>query len=202
MSTISDFQEFADSLRERYREMRRDSTGLLRAAAGGRPPAAADPLYRVAAMFESTLDELDAAADVLQEQNEALFAARVEMEAEGRLYRELFDLAPAACLVTTGDAQITHANQAATSLFGRPSNALVGRLMVSFVDAGERGAFRSALTRARTAPSVETVPIRIVGHGAWTTDCRVRVSARREGDRVRALQWVIAEDGSSDGDLL
>ena len=35
---------------------------------------------------------------------------RAELEAERRFYRELFDLAPAACLVTTPEGRITHAN--------------------------------------------------------------------------------------------
>ena len=153
-------------------------------------------------MFESTLDDLGAAAEKLQVQSDELFEARVELELQGRFYRELFDLAPAVCLVTTPDARITHANVAATYLFGRPANALVGRRLATLVDPDELGAFDEALARALAAPSVEEWPMRLRCRGAEATECRLRVSARREGGAVRTLHWIITEDGAADADLL
>jgi PAS domain-containing protein len=202
MSTISDFQEFSDSLRARYREMRHAAPRVLRAAEEDLPPHSRATLFEASSMLESTLEDLGAAAEELQTQNDALFAARIEVEAQGQFYRDLFELAPAVCLVTTPEGQITHANLAATYQFGRPTNALVGRFLISFVDQGERGAFRTGLTRAQRAPAVEEWPIRLVCRGAAAVNSRVRVSAQREGERVRALQWIITEDGAGDSDLL
>jgi PAS domain-containing protein len=202
MSTIYEFHEFAEALRERYQEVRRAAPAILHPAAGDSSPAAADSLCRASRLFEATLHDLGAAAEELQEQNDALFEARTELEAQGRFYRELFDLAPAACLVTTRAGRITHANHAATYLLGHPLNALVGKLMVQFVVPEERSAFRSALVRVHDAPSVEEFPIRLACRGAPAVDCRVRVSGRREGHHVRSLQWMVTEDGSSDDDLL
>ena len=202
MSTTHEFEEFVDALRERCHEVRRNAPALIRDAGRELSSGAAEKLYRAAVAFDATLDDLDAAAQELHEQHEALFAARLEMEAQGQFYRELFDLAPAACLVTTPDAKITHANLAATYLFGCPLNALVGRLMVGFVALPERGAFRAALARALEAPCIEDFPLRFTFRGAAGVECRVRVSARREHGLVQSLQWMITEDGSADDDLL
>ena len=201
MSTISHFQEFSDSLRERYREMRRTAPGLLRDAGHDLPPRAQASLFQASSLLEATLEDLGAAAEELQVQNDALFAAKVEMEAQGQFYRELFDLAPAVCLVTTTDAQITHANLAATYFFGRPSNSLVGRLLISFVAQPERAAFRSARVRARDSVLVGEWPNRLLCRDG-AVDCRVRVSGRRDGPRLHSLQWIITEGGGTDEDLL
>jgi PAS domain S-box-containing protein len=201
MSTLPNFQEFSETLRERYREMQRTAPGLLGAAGRDLPPGAQASICQASSMLEATLADLGAAADVLQQQNDALFEARTQMEGQGRFYRELFDLAPAASLVTTPEGQITHANHAALHLFGRPANALVGRLLIHLVAQSERAAFRSALVRALDTIAVEEWPNRLLCRGN-EVDCRVRVSARREGERIGALQWIITEDGGSDGDLL
>lgn len=66
-------------------------------------------------------------------QNEALFAARVELEESSAHFRELFDLAPSAYFVTTPEMRITYINQAACSLLRRSNNALVGHPLVCFV---------------------------------------------------------------------
>src|SRR5207253_432624 len=34
------------------------------------------------------------------------------------------------------------------------------------------------------------------------TECRVRVSARRDGEQLQSLQWIITEGGDQDCDLL
>jgi PAS domain-containing protein len=202
MSTASDFHDFAESLRARHEEMRRAAPGALLAVERELSPPARQSLVRASALLESTLDDLGAAADELQSQNEALFAARAEMDAQGRFYRELFDLAPAALLVTTAEARITHVNHAATTLFGRSANALVGRPLVGLVDADERAAFRDSLSRAVAGPLVEEWPMRLLRHGAPAAECRLRVSARLEAGVVRALQWIVVEHGDGDDDLL
>lgn len=201
MATMSDFHELSDALRERCREIRRAAPGLLRADGDG-PRADVASLDRASAVLAATLAQLDAAADELRARQDELFAARTEMDAQGQFYRELFDLAPAVCLVTTPEARITHVNVAATSLFGRPVNALVGRPLEGFVDGHERAAFRAAVARARAARSVEEWPILLLCRGPAPLDCRVRVSARRDGARVRSLQWIVTEDAGSGGDLL
>jgi PAS domain-containing protein len=202
MSTAPDFQDFAESLRARREEMRRAAPDALLAVGRELSPPARATLVRASALLESTLDDLGAAADELESQNEALFAARAEMDAQGRFYRELFDLAPAALLVTTAEARITHVNHAATALFGRSANALVGRPLVGLVDAVEREAFRDSLARAIAGPLVEEWPMRLLRHGAPAAECRLRVSARLEAGVVHALQWIVVESGDADVDLL
>lgn len=202
MRTISEFQRFSDSLREQSEEMRRAAPRLLEGAGDELPPNARASLVRASSMLESTLVSLEAAAEEMQVQNDALFDAHVEMESEGQFYRQLFDLAPAACLVTSPEAQITHANVAATCLFGRPTNALVGRLLVGLVELPERGAFRAGLARTLAGSPLEEWPIRFRSVTGRSIDCRVRVSARRDGARARTLHWMISEDGAADDDLL
>src|SRR3712207_4398802 len=62
--------------------------------------------------------ELRVADEELRQQNEELAVAHLQIDAERRRYRELFDLAPDAYLVTNLAGIITDANRSASSLLG------------------------------------------------------------------------------------
>jgi len=58
-------------------------------------------------------------------------------------FRELFELAPAAYIVTDPELVIQDANTAAQRLFRKHLEDLVGKPLVLFIEAGERAVFRS-----------------------------------------------------------
>jgi PAS domain S-box-containing protein len=67
---------------------------------------------------------------------------REHVPPEDTRYRELFDLAPAAYLITDSDAVILQANTSAELLLGVPAMALAGKPLELFVAAQDRRRFR------------------------------------------------------------
>src|SRR5688572_9252989 len=72
-------------------------------------------------------------ADVFAQLQATLFEAHATLGAERQRYRDLFELAPVAYLVTDPSGMILEANHAAAELFGAPSWLLVGKALAAFV---------------------------------------------------------------------
>jgi PAS domain S-box-containing protein len=73
------------------------------------------------------IDELLLHQSELNAQNEQLRATQLELEAARARCRELFDLAPVACINMTGEAEIIEANKAAAMLLGQRPQTLIGK---------------------------------------------------------------------------
>lgn len=163
-------------------------------------------MHATSDLLSDTFAELGEVEEELRMQNEALFAARFELEQEQQVFRDLFDLAPTASLVTTETGRILRLNQAALDLFARPTNALVGKPLAAYVALGDRPAFRTALCRSLRSPRVETWPVRLLPKHGAPIDCRVRTrvlhplppgaSAPNAPDAPPdpALYWVVTEE--------
>jgi PAS domain S-box-containing protein len=95
--------------------------------------------------LESTIQELRIAEEELRAQNEDLLAAQVERDQAYRRYRELFEAAPDALMVTDASGKILEANRAAVELLGIPNARLEGKVLAALVAPRSRRAFRSAL---------------------------------------------------------
>lgn len=105
----------------------------------------------------SALEELDVAVEELSEQNEALAEARQEIEErrrqeieeERRRYRELFEEAPEAYVVTDSKGVIARANHRSLWLIDAPAAAVVGTPLAVFVPLDDRVAFRRCMAGSR-----------------------------------------------------
>lgn len=82
--------------------------------------------------LEHALETLQVAAEELRHQNEELVATRGFAEEQCQRYRELFDLAPDAYLVTDPRGLIQEANWAAAALLGVPRDRLVGKPLLLY----------------------------------------------------------------------
>jgi PAS domain S-box-containing protein len=138
--------------------------------------------------------ELDVAVEELSEQNEALAEARHEIEDERRRYRELFEEAPEAYIVTDAKGLVQRANHRSLSLLDAPAASVVGVPLAVFVPLDDRVAFRS-----RVAGLAAGTPMR---------DWRARITRRRDGltvpvaidatpsivgDEVREIRWLLRD---------
>jgi PAS domain-containing protein len=198
MQQVSEFAEFAEALRRRREQAERTAPQLLRAVGDGLPREHVGSLVHTSRLLADTMVDLAAAEDELRAQNEELFAARLALEEREAHFRQLFDLAPAPYLVTSRDATIRLVNSAACSLLRRAPNALAGKPLACFVDFAERGAFRTALSRAGRAAGVEEWPIRLVPTGAAPIECRVRVrTLAQSGTGEQQLAWCVTEEQRS-----
>src|SRR5689334_20139009 len=173
---LSDFAEFAAALRGQREEHERIVRLALRRVGHTTPDAAQDDLQDVSRALESTLGDLDRAAEELCVQNEALFAARVELEGASAMFRDLFELAPSAYVVTREDTQIMYANEAACALLQRTKNALAGKPLIAYVPLEERSAFRSAVVRTNESDAVSEWHATLLPSGTSTSiTCRMRI---------------------------
>ncbi|HEY0779340.1 MAG TPA: PAS domain-containing protein [Gemmatirosa sp.] len=201
-----DFVGFADEFGERRRRAEDLSSPLLRALglvardAGPEAGSSIATVHATSDLITDTLADLGRAEEELRAQNEALFAAQTELELEQQVFRDLFDLAPTASLVTTGGGQIVRANQAALELLARPMNAVVGKPLAAYVAMPDRAAFRIALCRSRQSARVETWPVRLTPKQGDPIECRVRTRALHlpyggtTPPAGPALHWVVTEE--------
>jgi PAS domain-containing protein len=199
----SEFAEFVETVRD-HRDRTAEQVRIALTRVADQHPDVRDTEVADALRgFERTLRDLDAATEELQLQTEALFAARVDLDDTSAFYHALFEFAPCAYLVTTREASITYANEAASLLLGRSRNALVGKPHECFVPCEERRAFRDAVARSGdvTGP-VSTWPLVLSPSSASArVQCRARVRSVVLDSLATArtlLFWTITEETDED----
>lgn len=198
---LGEFAEYADTLRGQRAENEKLVRHALRRVGDRYPARFLDEVRDITRAIDGTLRELDRAAEELRVQNEALLAARVDLEGTSLLFRDLFELAPSAYLVTTPDTRILYANRDACELLARHKNALAGKPLICFVPLEDRSGFRSAVLRSASPGAISEWPATMVPSGAAANiKCRVRIRAvSAQGARIsRALFWNIMEETDED----
>jgi PAS domain-containing protein len=198
---ISRFAEFAEALQGEGARSERVVRQALDRVGTHSPPTLGDELTAVSRELDGAFRTIDSAAEELRVQNEALFAARVELEGTSALFRELFELAPTPYLVTDIETRIAYANDAACALLRCPKNALVRKPLACFVSLDERMPFRAAVLRTRESSTVCTWPTALLPRGAEKPlDCRMRVRpvAASGAQPPLALYWNITEETDED----
>jgi PAS domain S-box-containing protein len=123
--------------------------------------AGAGPSEENVEHLRAALEELRVAEEELRQQNEELAAAHFQVDAERRRYRELFELAPDAYLVSNLTGIITEANQSACCLLGIAPQFLVGKAIATYIHREDRPRFRSLLNAGDSAPGTRSAPFRI-----------------------------------------
>jgi PAS domain S-box-containing protein len=105
-------------------------------------------------------------------------------------YRELFDFAPAAYLITDAAASIEEANRSAGELLGVEPRLLVHKPLTVFVKAGERKAFRRFLLELRDGATPAEAEFAFTGRAReFVAGISVGHVHREEGPV--SLRWLI-----------
>ena len=230
MESRESFEQFADALGGRRRRAQAMVRSLKRMAASADGGASVDtdsdapafdglsaatratPPSRPAVVFddaatlaEEAIEDLGDAELVLWQQNEALFEAQVQLDERSRHYQTLFELAPAAYVVTNGAGVILELNELASTLLHRPRNFAVGKPLALFVEAGaERASFKRALDRLRTTDETQVWPVRLSPGGRGRVEVNVSVRAGRDDQgAATTLYWLLRDESAlADADLL
>jgi PAS domain S-box-containing protein len=140
------------------------------------------------------LEEIQVAEAELRHQNEELAGAQSLLDAERRRYRELFDFAPEAYVVTDLDGNIEELNQAATALLGWRQKGLVGKPLANYVAQSGRREFRQRLHHLRSGGRVENwlIEMRTVS-GAHIPASIVAEAVLESDHQVATLRWLIRD---------
>ncbi|MGV0108393.1 histidine kinase [Nostoc sp. DSM 114160] len=95
--------------------------------------------------LQQALEELQVVEEELREQNEELGVARELVELERQRYRDLFEFAPDAYLVTDTVGIIQEANRAATILLAVRQKYLLNKPLILFIPYQDRHTFNTRL---------------------------------------------------------
>ncbi|HEX3556225.1 MAG TPA: ATP-binding protein [Thermoanaerobaculia bacterium] len=144
------------------------------AAASSQPQQFAAELREL----QASLAELEVAYEELEQQNDELLTTREELEYQRHRYRDLFDQAPFGYFVTDLHGVVEEANRAAADLVGVPQVHLPGKPFTTFLNPGDRPAFRQLLPRL------------CAGESEGEQEMMLR---RRQGDAFPALLNVVRD---------
>jgi len=102
---------------------------------------------QLAGLLAASLEELRLAEEELRVQSEELASSHAEAERNLAHYRDLFELAPAALLVTDSYGSIREVNRAAVELTGRDAARLLRKPFMVLIPPERRLGFRDGFTR-------------------------------------------------------
>jgi two-component system cell cycle sensor histidine kinase/response regulator CckA len=140
------------------------------------------------------LEELRDAQEELHAQNDQLIAAHLEVESERQRYRELFDLAPEAYLLTDLGAMVREANLATASLLGIERRFLIGKALASFVVLEDRARFRTLVSELPPSSAAHQFGVRIQPRRGEPMEVALSVSVAKsvDGEPV-GLRWLLRD---------
>jgi PAS domain S-box-containing protein len=140
------------------------------------------------------LEERRLAEEELRQQNEELAAAHLQVEAEGRRYQELFELAPDAYVVTNLAGIIGEANQSAARLFGIAPHFLIGKALAAYIATEDRPSFRALLSEPKKNQEGRTTPFRIRTRQGVRLYAELTYSVVQDVDRgPTGYRWLIRD---------
>jgi PAS domain S-box-containing protein len=144
--------------------------------------------------LNTALEELHVTQEELQQQNDALAAAHEQIVAERHRYRELFDFAPDAYLVTDGAGLITEANQFAAVMLNLDVRLFRGKPLITFIDRPDREAFRRQIFSGRRAEFPQNLSLRIKPRRKPSFDAELSTSIVRDrAGTIALVRWLIRD---------
>jgi PAS domain S-box-containing protein len=138
-------------------------------------------------------EELHVAEEELRQQGEELDAAQAALLTEQARYRDLFNAAPVAYVVTDGNGCILEANRAAVEGLRTSEGSLVGKPLLVFVPPEQRRAFRSLLVRLPQVRRVAVWETLIQPRQAPAWPASVSVAVRDAGGGAREIRWLLRD---------
>lgn len=140
------------------------------------------------------LEELRVADEELRQQNQELAAAHLEVHVERQRYRELFEFAPDAYLLTNLAGIIGEANQSACRMFGIAPQFLTGKALAAYVASEDRPRFRALLNESIRTATTQTTPFRLRTRGGTRIYAELTFSVAHdpEGQPI-GFRWLIRD---------
>ncbi len=144
--------------------------------------------------LSDALEQLYLAELEAQHQNAELAAAGDALEVERTRYRDLFELAPDAHLITNADGMVSEANPAAARLLKVEPKFLIGKPLQVFIPPDERATVRVLVRQAQDAQAPIEWRMRVVPRDGTPIDLAVAVARIPERQQGRVgLRWSLRD---------
>ena len=139
-------------------------------------------------------EELQVMIEELDRQSENMQNMEASLREERQRYRELFDFAPNAYLVTDLDGKIIQANRCATALLNISQKFLMGKVLSNFIVEQDRWTFRSELTRQRHKDRVQVLELLIEPRGGEQFPARLTIDPMFDiENNLIGLRWMLQD---------
>jgi PAS domain S-box-containing protein/putative nucleotidyltransferase with HDIG domain len=161
----------------------------------GLPPRQSPSLKRVLQDISASLEDLQAVVQEADSQGEKeREAPEPAPAAADRGYRDLFDLAPDAYLVTDAQTIIAESNQAAAAMLQLDQSSLTGMPLAHFVAEADRAAFQSSLIQLREGGAKRNWEFCLQPGEGSPISVSVNVSAQTDHqDQVVRVLWLLRD---------
>ena len=141
----------------------------------------------------TALEKLQVAEEELKVQEE-LASARTRVEAERQRYRDFFESAPDAYLVSDVAGTIREANCAAAGLFNVERKFLIGKPLINYILHAERQAFRSKLNQLCKKNLRQEWELRVCPCQGAAFDAALSLSTVHDAEgKLVALRWLLRD---------
>jgi PAS domain S-box-containing protein len=140
------------------------------------------------------MEELRVANDLLVSQNEEMARIQLELEAERKRYKDLFDFAPEAFILTDFNGTIREANRTTATLLNVEPKFMTGKPLIVFIADEERKEFRSRLSRLYQIPTRMELKFRLQPRDKAPVPAHLTVGTVYNRDRQPiGLRWLLRE---------
>ncbi len=144
--------------------------------------------------LQTAMEELQVAQEELRQKNEEVLRAQETADMERQRYQELFELMPAAYLVTDLYGTVREANHTAASLLEISCSSLIGKPLVVFVPSLQRRSFRTLLNRLSDIMQVQFLDIKLDTWKKNSFQAEIYVDGVRNFyGQVIALRWLVID---------
>jgi PAS domain S-box-containing protein len=145
--------------------------------------------------LEAAIGTLTEAERTLRRNEQTMASLRGETEAERQRYRDLFDQAPDAYLVTDANAVIREANAAACSLLNQPASALIGTCLDQWLIPDDQNLVRRQIPETlRTGQTVSGERFHLARTDGEATACAADVAPRYDhAGRWGGGRWIVRD---------
>ena len=128
------------------------------------------------------------AGDLLRRQYEELAAVKVALEAERERFRELFEFAPYAYVVTDRHGVVRDLNLAAEDLFGRQRDRIMGKPMRLFIPMDRKEQFYDIMTQLEHTGRIADVQVTLASPFATHVSISASVYPQT-GMPIEQIRW-------------
>ena len=140
--------------------------------------------------LSATLEQLQLAEIEWRHQIAELAAARDALEHERTRYRDLFEMAPDAYLITNEHGLVKEANWAVSQLLKVEHRVLIGKPLQVFIPPDERNRFRAKVVEAQQLQTMQQWRIRLMPRAGPVIDVAAAVAAVvDQRNQPTGLRW-------------